>query len=246
MADELDDILGMFAGDDATALRTILDRNAAAKAALEGRETVYQAFVGGDNDKIAALATKNGAVTTPAAAAAVDLDALNAQLDARMTSRFSSFATSPEFTSAVEARAKAIAEAEITAKSADLLGSAARTSDEIYTIRRSHEREFGTELDTTAFSTYLTANTGKFVNLSAAHDAYVQEQRIEARITKGVAEREAAKQTTEVPGSSLPTAQSPLGAMIRANPANAKAGERGTGIDAAVTAFRTLQTSHAN
>ena len=246
--DELNDLLNMFSGDDKTQMTAILERNAAAAAALEGRETVYQAFVGGDEAKVAELARRNAATTTTtsAASASLDLDALNAQLDARMTSRFSSFASSPEFTTAVEARAKAIAEAEITAKSADLLGSAARTSDEIYTIRRSHEKEFGSELDTKAFSEYLTANQGKFVNLSSAHDAYVQEQRIEARINKGVTEREAAKQTTEVPGSSLPSSQTVLGSMIRANPANKDAAARGDGLDAAVTAFRALQSSHAN
>jgi len=246
--DELNDLLNMFSGDDKTQMEAILARNAAATAALEGRETVYQAFVGGDQARIAALEAKAapGTPTTTTAAATVDLDALNAQLDARMTSRFGAFVASPEFTGAVETRAKEIADGIITAKSADLLGSAARTSDEIYTIRRSHEREFGAELDTKAFSEYLTANTGKFTNLSNAHDAYVQEDRINKRIAKGVDEGLAAKQTTEVPGSSLPTSQTPLGAMIRANPANAKEAERGTGIDAAVLAFRSLQSSHAN
>jgi hypothetical protein len=243
---ELDELVAQF-GDDAAAMRQILDRNAAGRASLEGRETVYKAFVGGDETAMTQLARDNAAAAATAAAAttrsaAFDLDAMNAALDARMTSRFSAFTESPEFNTAVEKRATTIAESRFKQSEGDLIGRAAKLSDEIYTIRSSHAREFGKELDTPAFEVFLTANAGKFNGLPAAHDAYVQEERITARIDRGVREKMAASQTTEVPGTSLPTSQSPLGAMIRANPANAATTARGDGIDNAVKAFRQLQS----
>ena len=56
--DELNDLFAMVTGDDATTLRAILERNAAAAAHLEGQSTVYQAYVGGDPAKIAAPAAE--------------------------------------------------------------------------------------------------------------------------------------------------------------------------------------------
>ena len=251
--DELDELVALTQADDATALRDILARNPTLRTALDSRQTVYKAFVDGDEAAITAAAasratstTQQQATTTQAAAASFDISQLDAELDKRFTSRFTQFAASPEFATAVETRAEARAKAILEAERSNILGAAASTSDQIYTIRRSHEHEFGKELDTTAFSAYLTANDGKFVNLAAAHDAFVQEERITARIDKGVKEKLASQQTSEVPGSSLPTAQSPLGAMMRANPMNKDMAARGDGLDAAAKAFRALQTSAVN
>ena len=256
MADELDELVSMTAADDATTLRDILARNPTLKTALDSRQVVYKAFVDGDQAALDAATraqatrttTAASTVTSPAAtsAAALTLDQLDAELDKRMVGRFKTFTESPEFTTAVETRAEARAKQLLEASTETILGTAAKTSDTIYQIRRSHEKEFGKELDTTAFTTYLDANKGKFISLEAAHDAFVQEDRITKRIADGVVAARAAEQTSDVPGTSLPSAQTPLGAMIRANPASKDAGDRGTGIDAAVKAFRQLQSSHVN
>lgn len=248
MADELDELVAMASADDATVLRDIMTRNPTLKTALDSRQTVYKAFVDGDQTALDA-ATRSQASRQQqqqTAPAALTLDQLDAELDKRMAGRFKQFTETPEFQTAVETRAEAKAKALLEASTATILGTAAKTSDEIYQIRRSHEREFGKELDTTAFTAYLDANKNSFTSLAKAHDAFVQEDRITKRVADGVTAGIAAQQTSDVPGTSLPSAQTPLGAMIRANPANKDATDRGTGIDAATKAFRALQSGHAN
>lgn len=259
MANELDELLALVSTpEDKAAMQAIIDRNAAAKTRLEVSQSVYGAFIAGDDAAIT-QASKDAAARAAAAATStattgnkgldLDLDQLGQIVDQRAATRFKALTESPDYIAAEEARIEKVATAVAKKLAPEILTTAARTSDEIYQVRASHSREFSEELDTTKFTEFLNANPGKFADLSKAHDAFVGEQRIQAQITKGV-ETELAKRTAdappiEVPGTSLPSAESPLGSMIRANKLTTGETARGPAIDAATKAFRTLQQSHA-
>lgn len=246
---ELTELVAKLSPEDQTLLDQILTRNPDTASQLIAESSLYKAFVTGDDSKLPALA----GTTLAAAAASADLTALADTIERRVASRYDSKVADLETRLSgidVDKRAKEIAEQlfaeKSTAFAADVLGRAAKSSDEVYTIRRSHEREFGAELDTTKFTEYLNGNAGKFASLSAAHDAYVQEDRINKRIDQGVAERVAAASTTGVPGQQLPQ-EGPLGMFIADNAkrtaASTGAVSRGEGLDAAVKAFREIQVS---
>jgi hypothetical protein len=250
---ELEDLYSLLSADDRTQFDSLLQRNQAAQAALLGRETVYQAFVTGDDGKLSDLAANRATASAAAASAArptpasLDIAALDAELTRRVPTLFKTYLDSPDAQAAIDARAEAKAKALIATSTGDLIGRAMHSADEIYRIRRSHEREFGSDLDSTVFEKFVTDNPGKFASLTAAHDAFMQEKRIELRIEKGVADKLAAQHTNEVPGSSLPNSQTPLGAMIRDNAKRTNASgdvARGDNLDAAAKAFRELQSKH--
>lgn len=243
--DELDELVSLF-GNDSAVIREAIGRNPAAAAALQSRQQVFNTFVAGDQTGLTDAVTRAQAhqQQTQVRTAQFDLNQLDAELNTRLDSRLKTFTESAEFGNMVETRAKTIAEQQIQARMGDIIGRSAKLSDEIYSVRSSHAREFGTELDTAAFEKFLEGKN--YGSITAAHGIFVQEERVNKRIAEGVRAGVAAQQTTQVPGSSLPTAQSPLGAMMRANPANAQTAARGEGIDAAIVAFRELQTRHAN
>jgi hypothetical protein len=245
--DELDELVSLF-GNDSAVIREAIGRNPAAAAALQSRQQVFKTFVEGDQSGLTDAVTRaqahHTAQTTQVRTAQFDLNQLDAELNTRLDSRLKTFTESPEFGNLVETRAKTIAEQQIQARMGDIIGRSAKLSDEIYTVRSNHSREFGTELDTKAFEAFLEGKN--FGSISAAHDVFVQDERVNKRIAEGVRAGVAAQQTTQVPGTSLPTSQTPLGAMMRANPANVQTAARGEGLDAAVVAFRALQARHAN
>lgn len=248
--EELDDLLNTFAEADRSAMREILTRNNDGAAELARRNTVFKAFVDGDQaaiDKVTAQGPgvpKPGATTpptpttppSPVSSPAFDL----AALDARLTSLRTDFETATE--SRIKTLETKLAEAEQRAVS-----RAAYLSSEIYEIMDSHRTEFGKNIDRGAFEKYVNDNQGKFTSLRAAHDAFVSEERLENRAKKRADEIVAAHQTSQVPGTSLPTANSPLGQMIRANAKATSPVEqgRGTTLDEAAKAFRNLQTGRA-
>lgn len=239
--EELDDLINSFAEADRATVKEILERNKDAESRLTSQNTVYKAFVDGDTDALA-KATKpvTPAVTSPT----LDLNALDSHLDTWAERLW----TSPKFTEAVETRAKTLAEQMSKAAEDRAVARGAYLSSEIFEIMDSHRGEFGKPLDRPAFEKFVTENAGKFSSLKAAHDAYVGEERVNLRIEKGVKERLAAQQTSEVPGTSLPTSASPLGVFIRHNAERTGAKDdasRGPAIDSAVKAFRELQGGRA-
>lgn len=247
--DELDELVGLF-GTDAPAIREAIGRNPAAAAALQSRQSVYNTFVSGDQGGLTDAVTRAQAQQqqhqqqSQVRTAQFDLNQLDQELNTRLDLRLKTFTESPEFGNLVETRAKTISEQQIQARMGDIIGRSAKLSDEIYSVRSAHAREFGSELDTAAFEKFLEGKN--YGSITAAHAVFVQEERVNKRIADGVRAGVAAQQTTQVPGTSLPTAQSPLGAMMRANPANQASAARGEGLDAAVVAFRELQSRHAN
>lgn len=254
MATDLDELVTMTSAADQQAFRDLLARNPNLATRVESSQAVFKAFVDGDTSQVDAAAqaardraTAEAARNQPVAQRAqLDLADLEKLADARAEAKFTAITTAPEYIASQEAMIERITKKVADGIAPTLLSNAARSADEIYQVRRSHEKEFGTELDTPKFTEFLNANTGKFADLSKAHDAYVQDQRIEAKIAKGVAEGVAATQSTEVPGTTLPSASSPLGSMIRANKLTVGETARGPAIDNAVRAFRALQASRAD
>ena len=246
MANELEALIALLdKPEDAAALKEIMGRNIRTSERVVSSVAVYDAFVEGKDPTPPAVAAVTPAAPV-AAAAAIDLSALEAMVDQRTSARAKAYVESPEYLAAEEARIEKMAKKVAESLAPQLLTNAARSADEIYQVRRSHEKEFGEELDTPKFTEFLNTNTGKFADLSKAHDAYVQEQRITAQIAKGVSDELAKRQTNEVPGTTLPSAESPLGSMIRANKLTVGETARGPALDAAAKAWRHLRGAHVN
>lgn len=252
--EELDDLLNTFAENDRATMRDILTRNNDGAAELARRNTVFNAFINGDTDAITQVADgkagkKPAAATTPttpttpstpSTSPSLDLDALNARLNSFRGELFSS----PEVLAEIDKRADARAAAKFQEAQTQLIGRGAEIADELYTIRSTHSREFGEELDSAAFKKFFMDNAASYGgNLTNAYNAFVGEKRIEKRIEDARKEERSRQQTTQVPGTSLPTSNSPLGQMIRANAKATSQVEQGRGgaLDAAAKAFRELQ-----
>jgi hypothetical protein len=238
--EELDQLFNDMTDADKTAMKGILERNAAAAQRLTQRETVYTAFVDGDTAALATLTTPK-VVPTVTSPASVDLDALNRSLDAR----FDKIYEDPRFNTAVEARAKTIAEGLVAKGIETAVGRSVNVADDIFTIRASHREEFGEVLDRKPFEDFFVANAAKFGNsLTLAYDAYVADKRTQKKIDAGIAAGLAARNTTDVPGVSQPGASSPAGMFMKANPMNSTTqAARGDALDQAAAAFRSLQAA---
>lgn len=218
--EELDELLNSFAEADRPAMREALTRNPNAATLLTTQNTVYKAFVDGDPVRIAsaaAAATPPATVQPPPVhtpALGIDLAALDARLDGFKKSMFES----PEFNTAVEARAKTIAEAALATARPQLIGQGAELADEIASIRESHRAEFNEPLDSTKFKEFFGANAAQYGNkLSAGYAAFVQQKRTDKQIADGIAAGLAARATNDVPGTSLPASDSPLSGFIDFN-----------------------------
>lgn len=113
-------------------------------------------------------------------------------------------------------------------------------------IERKHHEEFNEDLNLDDVATYIEAQRKLgvgFADIEKAHDAMVAEKRVEAKITKGIAE--GVKQKTSastVPGVSSGSSLSPAQQVI----AKAKAGENnGTKTSAMIAAERLSKLSDA-
>ena len=211
ITNELDDILNSFSEADRPAMREALARNPNAQTLLTSREIVYKAFVDGDPVMMAAAT----ATAVPAAVATVappptigiGLDQINALLNERVNSIYSS----PQFTSAVDTLAEKKAQALFAVERTQIIGRGAAIADEIYTIRATHSREFGEELDRATFEAYYAAEGSKHGNLlTDTYNAFVGEKRIAKRIAEGVQAGLAAQATAIVPGSAVPGVGNPM------------------------------------
>lgn len=250
---ELQALSAKLSAEDQALLDGILGRSPDLATDLIARDSLYQAFVTGDDTQ---LPGRTAAVAPGTArAAAADIDALLPTIERRIANKYDQQITdlNTKFAAIdVEKQAEAIFDRVFAAKSkefeSDLLGKAAQTSDSIYQIRRSHEKEFGNELDTTKFTEFIKEHPG-YKTLAEAHDAMVQDERIQARIDKGVADKLAAQATSSVPGAELPK-DGPLGLFIADNAKRAAAASgsvsRGEGLDAAVKMFSTLRNAQPN
>ena len=218
--EELDELLNNLAEADRPAMREMLTRNPSLASHLNNQQTVYRAFVEGDPVAVAtaaAAARTTTSVTAPSPDSAVShasvppgltLDQLNTLLNERISGIYSS----PQFTSAVEARAKEIAAQQFNAERGNLIGASAEVADQLYSIRATHYREFNEELDSENFKKFYLENGKRYDNLlSKAYDAFVSDRRIQARIDKGISEGLAARATTDVPGGAIPTTSNPIG-----------------------------------
>jgi hypothetical protein len=217
--EELDELLNSFAEADRPAMRDALTRNPNAATLLTSQHTVYKAFVDGDPVRLQSAATSvtPPAVTAPvvsAPALGIDLAALDARLDGFRKSMFES----PEFGTAVETRAKQIAEQALATARPQLIGQGAELADEIASIRENHRAEFNEPLDSAAFKTFFQANAAQYGNkLSAAYAAFVADKRLEKIKADSFAAGQAAAATNNVPGTSLPASDSPLAGFIDYN-----------------------------
>lgn len=242
--EELDELLNSFAEADRASAREMLTRNPSAAALLASQNTVYKAFVDGDPVKLqtaAAAASVTPAAAAPAAVsspAMIDLAALDARLSSFKTDMFKS----PEFTSAVEERAKQIAEQALNTARPQFIGQGAELADEIASIRESHRAEFNEPLDSAKFKEFFAANGARYGNkLTDCYSGFVQEKRIEARIKKGVDEGLAAQATSNVPGSSLPASDTPLRNFIDFNVKQSGSKTPGADADEAAKAFAAMR-----
>ena len=242
--EELNDLLAMFPDADRQQVSEILTRNEAARTLLEGQHSIYKAMVDGNTTEIEHLQNKFKPAAT---SASLDLDdilnKLAPKLDARFDERFGSKQTD------IKKLAKEVAEEVAKSYEGQILGRSAKLSDEIYQIRRTHEREFGTELDTPKLEAFLDSNKGKFSSLTNGYDNFVNEERIQKRIETAVKAAKLADDTTNVPGASAP--QSVMGSMIKNNEKRMEAAKQGNGEtwdgptkDEALKAFRRLQNAH--
>jgi hypothetical protein len=219
---ELDSLLASFAEADRPAMRQMLERNPGAADTLGRQSTIYRTFVDGDTVAMAAavasatpaLAPAPTPAPSPAPSLSVSLDQVTALLNERMTGLL----TSPQFTSAVEARAREISTASLAAARTNLIGAGAEVADELYSIRSTHAREFGAELDSTKFKAFFLEHSAAHGNsLTKTYDAFVAEDRTNKRIADAVAADRAARATSDVPGTTLPAGSSPAASFIEYN-----------------------------
>jgi hypothetical protein len=258
MADEIQIDFTDLSPEDATFMKGLMERNANFKQAYTNKTALFEAFRDGNTQKIDSfkpVETKPAAVaatvteTKPAAAAAsaaFDIAELDRMLDQKFTAKFADSLKSQS--DILKSTAKEVFTEMGKTFGEEVLTRAAQTSDEIYQVRRSHEKEFNEELDTNKFTEFINSHKGQYKTLSEAHDAMVSEARFPKRVDNEVATKLKAKESTDVPGTMLRTANTPLGAMMRHNETVSKvSGEaRGVGLDNAVKAFRELQSKHSS
>jgi len=252
---ELEDLLGTFSAEDKAALEALLERSPAAKERLISSEDVYKSLVDGDAAATARVEAKKAATaattrTDPAARTTttappppgIDPSQLDNMVAAKFRALLDAEYAAPDFNS----RIKGLVQSTANELTPGLLTQTTRTADEIYTIRNSHMREFGKELDTAALGTFIDEQRklGKtFGGYVDAHNAFMQEERVQMRIAKGVADGLAAKTTGAVPGTTLTSGTSMAARMVQANKTPVETA-RGTAVDEGAKAFRALQLRH--
>lgn len=241
--EELDGLFNDLANDaDRTAMREIITRSQKAADRLTQRETVYTAFVDGDTATLARVTAPPVVAAPPVVSspAAVDLAELDKRLDERMGRVFED----PRFATAVETRATALAKKMADEAENRAVGRALKGGAEITTILHNHRVTYGKELDQAAYEKFVTDNAGKFISLTAAYEAFTEADRIKKLEDDAFKRGQAARATTEVPGTTQVGAETPAGMFIKSNPMNTGAqAARGDALDAAAAAFRTLSAA---
>lgn len=126
----------------------------------------------------------------------------------------------------------------------EMLASAIKASDDYATIREDHRAEFGKPLDRTAFEKYVSEQTAagaRFSSMKAAHDAFVQEDRLNLRIARGVEEGiKTRKSAQSVPAQTTQIAMSPAQQVLakaRETASNNTAGSQSSAAAARLAAM---------
>lgn len=252
---ELEDLLKLASDADRASLEQLLERNSALSTRLQSQDLTYRAILEGDEqaNKLLEQALKqpagtasSTATTSATAVAAPDLNTLLAEIDKRVSPLAARLDKDLS-----DDRIKTIAKQVAEELAPQFRATALEQADTIYTIRDAHQREFGEPLVRADFEKFVTDNPGKYSNLASAHDAFVQEKRIEKIKTDakaaGRAEAEAERANANLPGSTIPSSGT-LASIFQANPANKVAADNGRGVqlDKAAAAFRSLQAGRAN
>ena len=170
--EELDGLFNDLASDaDKTAMRDILTRSQKAADRLTQRETVYTAFVDGDTAALARV-TAPPVVVAPVVSTPTSVDL--ADLDRRLDERMGSVFEDPRLKTVITAEATALAEKMVKAAEERAVGRALKGGAEITTILHNHRVTYGKELDQAAYEKFVIDNSGKFISLTAAYEAFTE------------------------------------------------------------------------
>lgn len=267
MANELDELFALTNEASRQQFQQFLDSNPVLKERVEAQSALFAALSAGDNEAIDAASKKFGnkqqTVEPPVRreqqqSQPVDgLDMLNKMLDnpefeKRVSRVFESRRNSKDEDERINVLATKKAQELFDAEAPKFQARTLKMADDIYSIRRQHEKEFGKELDSAELDKFMTENPNRFATLADAHDAYVSKERIANEIKKGVDAELSKRVDQDVPGRTITSTQSnitPLPKMLEFNqkltdPANLGT-PRGVGIDAAVKAWRELQARNS-
>lgn len=251
IAPELESFLAMFKESDRADLTRILETNEAGAERMKSGNNLYEAFVTGDPNAVQSVTRQTTQETTPprtpqsalpnptTQTSAVGVD--EARLASIIESKLGEIFTGENFTKQVNS----IFERKVSEVTPGLLGTTTKNADEIYTIRRASEKEFNKELDTVALTKFVddARKTGKtYGSYVDAYNDFVNEDRVQARIAKGIKDGLVAKANSETPDSSL-TRNNPLAPKFMREVTQSDSA-RGPALDQARKAFRTLQDSH--
>ena len=199
-------------------LEALLDQKVIAKikanpAALKDMVEIYYADAEDD-----ATTTTTTEARQPVAkpAAAFGLGDFEALLDRKLGGLDERIKTTA--TAAVEEQVKTAGERLIQEATTRTL----RGADELNRIYRRHEKDFGEELDSTAFDTFLQdqMKTGtRYATMTKAYEEYTRDKRTEktiaTQVEDGVREKLKARATTqEVPGVTPASARSPMTVLL--------------------------------
>jgi hypothetical protein len=147
---------------------------------------------------------------TPKTSATSDLSAISALLDTKLT----------------ELRKEFVPAADVGKFRTEILSNAIKLSDDYASVREAHREEFGERLNRPEFEKFVADAGGRYPSMLDAHNAFVNDKRIELRVKKGVEEGLKLKtSSTTVPAQTTATALSPAQEIIR----KAKSAESGNG-----------------
>ena len=195
---QMTDLFSIYLADEDAATAT----EHASKSATEAATATHTATVPNSTSKTESATgtgkTETAPVATTTAAASVDSAAILEQLKSISTSLSGYDAK----LSAMEK--KFIPVDKLGEYRSEIAGLSLKLADDLANIRENHREEFGERLDRNAFEKFVNdqkaAGVG-YKDLTAAHDAFVADKRVEKKIAEGVAA--GVKQKTsalEVPG----------------------------------------------
>lgn len=173
----------------------------------------------------AATVTDPPAKVTLKTSPSADLDSIGALIDQRLTTFKETLFTKDDATKARP----------------EILAASLKLSDDYAEIRETHREEFGERLNRPEFEKFVEGARGRYPSLKDAHDAFVNEKRIEVRVKKGV--EEAVKQKTSsatVPAQTTSAALSPAQEIIRKAKAEGNGGNGETNVSRAAARLTKL------
>lgn len=167
----------------------------------------------------AAAAARRSEPAAPAAAvssSSFDMGSFEAMLDKKLGNLDERVKTAAS--AAVDERVKTAGEQLIQETTARTI----RATDELQRIYRRHEKDFGEELDSSAFDTFLQeqlkAGT-RYASMTKGYEDFTRDKRtakeVETKVADGVREQLKTRATTqEVPGVTPASARSPMSVLL--------------------------------